>query len=386
MNARSTHTGFKALRVLAAALALIMIVSTASFAQRDRDDEGFFPLVVSFVPGIGFPFGGTYSTNFGFGLLLNEVHNLYGVQAASIIGIASGNVLGVQANGVGTITKGRTTGFQTAGVFNVAEDRVVGGQFGGVFNVAQGNVVGAQSAGVFNVAEGDVFFLQLGGVFNVAEGIVRGAQIGGVFNVAEEVTGAQVAGIVNTAKKVRGVQIGLINISEEMYGIPIGLINIVEEGISTPAVWFDEAGRNWVSLQRGSNLFYGLVYAGGTPEAVFTETPVFIGGAGGGIRLGGNPDRRLFLDLDASLKAEIDSSILDEEVSTWNLVGVPSARATLGLRIFDRLSIIGGVYGDVRFTGEGSQQILFSTDTISASVELAGAEIYPTFFLGLARK
>ncbi|MFW5729738.1 MAG: LA_2272 family surface repeat-containing protein, partial [Spirochaetota bacterium] len=218
--------------------------------------------------------------------------------------------------------------------------------------------------------EGNVFFLQLGGVFNVAE----------------EVTGAQVAGILNTAKKVRGVQVGLINISDQMYGVPIGLINIVREGISTPAVWFDEAGRNWVSLQRGSNLFYGLLYAGGTPEAIFADTPVFIGGAGGGIRLGGNPKRRLFLDLDASVKAEIDSSRFREDVSTWNLTSVPSARATLGLRLFDRLSIIGGVYGDVRFTDDGGQKILFTSDTISASVDLVGAEVYPTFFLGLARK
>jgi hypothetical protein len=374
--------------VACAAVLLLFFGAGSAFAQsgHNRDDAGFFPVVVSFVPGISVPFGGTYSTNFGFGLLMNDVHNLYGVQTASVIGTASGNVLGLQANGIGSVAQGRTTGFQASGVFNVAEDRVVGGQFGGVFNVAQGNVVGIQSGGVFNVAEGDVFFLQSGGVFNVAEGTVRGAQLGGVFNVAGNVTGAQVAGVFNVAEKVRGVQVGLINVSDEMYGVPIGLINIVREGISTPAVWFDEAGRSWASLQRGSNLFYGLVYAGGMPDQIFTDSPVFIGGAGGGIRLGGGPDRRLFADMDVSVKTEIDTALFGTDVSTWNLTGVPSVRGTLGFRLFGRFSLIGGAYADLRFNSEGGHQVLFQSNTISATVDLAGVELYPTLFLGLARK
>jgi hypothetical protein len=367
-------------------LAFVGTISAVAQSDRDRDNAGFFPVVVSFVPGISFPFGGTYSTNFGFGMLMSDVHNLYGVQTSSIIGTASGNVLGVQANGIGTVTQGRTTGFQASGVFNVAEDRVVGGQFGGVFNVAQGNVVGVQSGGVFNVAEGDVFFLQNAGVFNVAEGTVRGAQVGGVFNVAGDVTGAQVAGVFNVAEKVKGVQIGLVNVSDEMYGVPIGLINIVREGISTPAVWFDEGGRSWASLQRGSNLFYGLVYAGGDPDEIFTNSPIFIGGAGGGIRLGGKPDRRLFLDMDVSVKTEIDAAKFGTDVATWNLTAVPSLRGTLGFRLFGRFSLIGGAYADLRFNPESSQQVLFQSNAISASIDLAGAELYPTLFLGLARK
>ena len=357
---------------VAAALVLFFVGAMSAVAQsgRDRNDAGFFPVVVSFVPGISFPFGGTYSTNFGFGMLMSDVHNLYGVQTSSIIGTASGNVLGVQANGVGSIAQGRTTGFQASGVFNVAEDRVVGGQFGGVFNVAKG----------------DVFFLQNAGVFNVAEGTVRGAQVGGVFNVAGDVTGAQVAGVFNVAEKVKGVQIGLVNVSDEMYGIPIGLINIVREGISTPAVWFDEGGRSWASLQRGSNLFYGLVYAGGDPDEIFTDSPIFIGGAGGGIRLGADSDRRLFADMDVSVKTEIDTALFGSDVSTWNLTGVPSLRGTLGFRLFGRFSLIGGAYADLRFNSESSRQVLFQSNSISASIEMAGVELYPTLFLGLARK
>jgi hypothetical protein len=122
------------------------------------------------------------------------------------------------------------------------------------------------------------------------------------------------------------------------------------------------------------------------PDQIFTDSPVFIGGAGGGIRLGGGPGRRLFADMDVSVKTEIDTATFGRDVSTWNLTGVPSVRGTLGFRLFGRFSLIGGVYADVRFDSESSQQVLFRSNTISASVDLAGAQLYPTLFLGLARK
>lgn len=373
---RSRFTGSGPRRGRTALLLLLLtsfLAATAPlFGQegRDRDEERFFPVVFSFVPGISIPFGGPYSTNLGIGMLLNEVDNLYGVQTAPIIGIASGDVLGLQANGVGSVVGGATTGFQTAGVFNTAEGRVVGGQFAGVFNHAADDVVGIQNAGVFNVAEGDVFFLQAAGVFNVAK----------------DVTGAQVAGVFNVAETVRGVQIGLVNISDTMYGVPIGLINIVREGISSPSLWFDEAGRSWIGLQRGSSLVYGLVYAGGTGAELFGSPSRFIGGAGIGLRLGAARERRFYLDIDASMKTEIIAGRLGEDLANRDLPGIPSLRATLGIRLLRRLSLIGGVYADMRFSPGTEQELLFRSNALTASFELSGVELYPTLFLGFSRK
>lgn len=372
------------------AFVLLMAVQTAAFAQprafAQTDEWRFSPVVISFVPGISMPPGESYSTNLGIGMIMSEVRNLYGVQGAPIMTIAGGDVLGIQASGIGAIAEGAVTGFQSGGIFNVAAGRVVGGQFGGVFNVANDDLMGVQSGGVFNVAEGNVFPVQAAGVFNVAEGSVRGLQIGGVFNVAEDVTGGQIAGIMNTADTVRGVQIGLINISNRMYGVPIGLINIVREGISTPAVWFDDAGRSWASFQRGSNVFYGVAYAGGPAERVFVESSVFDLGLGGGFRIGAAPEHRLFLDMDASVKTRIRSASFAEDLEQGSFTATPVVRGLLGMRFLGRLSLIGGVHADVGFDASHMQSFTVQTERVEASLQFAGMEFYPSYFIGIAWK
>lgn len=123
------------------------------------EERAYTPVVLSFVPGISFPFG-VYDTSL----------------SAAWIGALTGSVHGIQGAGVFNISEG-LRGIQSAGVFNIAEE-----------------MRGIQAAGVFNIAEE-----------------MHGVQAAGVFNVAGKASGVML-GLVNVCDELDGVAIGLVNI------------------------------------------------------------------------------------------------------------------------------------------------------------------------------
>jgi hypothetical protein len=352
----------------------------------------FFPVAVSFVPGIGFP-PGVRDTNFSFGM----------------IGSAMRNVNGIAASGVFDIVEETLSGIQTAGVFSITGGTVRGGQFSGVFNIGGVEMHGVQAAGVFNIAE-DVFGLQGAGVFNIAKD-VRGAQYAGVFNSAHDVTGAQISGFINVAKDVRGTQIGVVNVSENCYGIPIGLLNITKNGIRDVGFWMDGSGDFYGYWANGTNNFYTLLFAGESMDGIGVNWDTFSAGAGLGYRVKLGP---LHLDMDLSTKAffgnswrnmlvdiqdggiaaqDYYSDILERSetenvvIDSWPYGPVsffPMARVSLGVPIFKLFEVFGGVSIDIGVDGTYPiPEILRTVPSYGADVFGVPVEVYPRFFWGI---
>ncbi len=173
-----------------------------SKAQSDvppQPDVPYTPVLVSFVPGVSFPFG-YYDASL----------------AAGAIGTLARDISGAQGSGVFNVGRD-VKGLQWAGVFNVSRN-VLGLQDAGVFNIVDGDVTGFEGAGVFNIWPTGrsrasrppasstspikvLAPLQAAGVFNIAD-VVYGFQAAGTFNIAGRVVGGQAAGVFNKADRV----------------------------------------------------------------------------------------------------------------------------------------------------------------------------------------
>ncbi len=224
---------------------------SASEQERTGPRHPYFPFVISFVPGISFPFG-TYDTTF----------------SAAPIGALTGSVNGAQAAGVFNITDGTMHGLQGAGVFNIVGEAQRGFQGAGVFNIVGKHAQGFQGAGVFNIA-GDLRGAQSAGVFNIA-GNINGIQMAGLFNIAGNVSGVQMAGIVNIADEASGAMIGLVNVADELDGVAIGLVNIIGNGIHDLSVDYQLDSRMTYATYRSGTPF---LYAASRPANPSTRSP-----------------------------------------------------------------------------------------------------------------
>jgi hypothetical protein len=352
----------------------------------------YFPVVVSFVPGIGFP-PGVRDTNFSFGIVGSGMRNVNGISASGVFDIVEESLRGVQA----------------AGVFSIAGGKVRGGQFSGVFNIGGVEMHGVQAAGVFNIAE-DVLGIQSAGVFNIAKD-VRGIQTAGVFNAAHDVSGAQVSGFVNVAKDVRGTQIGVVNFSENCYGIPIGLINITKNGIRDVGFWMDGSGDFYGYSANGTNNFYTLLFAGESLDGIGVNWDTFSAGAGIGYRLKlgplhldtdlsakaffGNSWRNMLVDIqDGGIAAQDYYSDLLETRGSGNLANAgwpygpvsffPMARVTLGIPVLKVFEVFGGVSLDIGVDGTFPvPEILRDVKSYGADIFGVPVEVYPRFFWGI---
>ncbi len=298
--------------------ASIEIGGSVGTAKRYR----YHPLVISFVPGVSYPFG-TWSTSLSaapIGAITGSVH---GAQGAGVFNLADGDVSGIQAAGVFNMTAGEARGVQTAGVFNMVAGEARGVQTAGVFNMAAGEVRGVQAAGVFNMA-----------------GRVDGVQAAGVFNVAGSVQGIQVAGVLNVAEEVNGSMVGVINIAETLDGVAIGLVNIIGNGIHELGVDYQfDSGMAYAGYRSGTPFLYLVAYTGMTLGDIGSTPDGASFGAGLGHRF---QSRRMTADIEFCAETPFDTEALvslgqairDEdpsaftELATWNST-FASIRATL---------------------------------------------------------
>lgn len=247
---------------------IIEVSKDASDTARATKPEGrsYSPFVVSFVPGLSFPFG-VYDTS---------------ISGASI-GALTGSVHGIQG----------------AGVFNIALGKVEGLQGAGVFNISEG-LRGVQGAGVFNISTH-----------------VTGIQTAGVFNVAEEMHGVQAAGVLNVAGKASGLMLGLVNISDELDGVAIGLVNIIGNGIDDVALDYQFASRMAYATYRSGTPF---LYAAFSAGQILDELGSTKEGLSAGFALG-HRFRILFLTADIELGTETALDPVSVERLGWALSG-----------------------------------------------------------------
>ncbi|MBN1685542.1 MAG: caspase family protein [Spirochaetales bacterium] len=323
--------------------------------------------------------------------------DLYGGQAAGVFNLAGGSARWFQGAGVFNVVEGDQAGFQGAGVFNVLGGDAYGFQGAGVFNVTGGNVYGFQGGGVFNVAGASVSGFQGSGVVNVAGGSMNGVQATGVLNVADSVNGGQL-GLINVGGKVNGVQAGLVNVSGRMNGLAFGLINVSGNGLYDPSFWSDNNGYTYAGFQLGAGAFYTLVYGGGPykhPESALTL------GLGWGIH---SEFGQFFIDADASVKSlgsgvDLGMAIQDSALDFLDIpayaqstdgmtIGLyPMVRGTLGLTLFGRAALIGGISLEGHLPGvtekteyfhSGSPWVLSNSDIPGRALE-----VYPRWYLGI---
>ena len=340
-------------------------------------------------------------------------NTVYGAQAAGIFNLSSADIYGGQAAGVFNISEGSARWFQGAGVFNILEEDQSGFQGAGVFNILGGDVYGFQGAGVFNIAGGGVYGVQGAGVFNitgdsvygfqgsgavnVAGGSVNGVQATGVLNVADRVNGGQL-GLVNVGGSVNGIQAGLVNVSGRMNGFALGLINVSGNGLYDPSVWSDDSGFTYAGFQLGAGAFYTIVYGGGpykSPESALSL------GLGWGVH---SEFGQFFIDVDASIKSMGSGSDLSLAIADsaqdfvnpyWYGAPVeekpfglyPMLRSTLGLSLFGRVSVIGGLSLEGHIPGitvkneyfhAGSPWVLTHPESPTDTLE-----IYPRWYFGV---
>jgi hypothetical protein len=312
--------------------------------------------------------------------------DLNGFQIAGVFGGVSGDVTGAQISGVFNTADGDVNGAQVSGVWNSAHD-VSLLQLGGVFNTAAGEVTGAQISGVFNTAEEKVFGAQLAGVFNTA-GNVDGIQAAGIFNVAEDVKGAQI-GLLNVGAEVYGLQVGLINISDELHGLPIGLINISNNGLHDLSIWYSDSGFVNFGYQLGTSSVYSFVNLGFSEN--WTDAATF--GMGMGFELGGDS---FYFDADFYGKAyqqEKGTAINNlQSIFTGTADIFPAIRLSVGMKLFDFMSIFGGVNLDCNFSFEYDSYSVEVGETAASSYSISPGlieseygylKLYPTWFVGV---
>lgn len=245
----------------------------------DKSGHPYTPVVLSFVPGISFPFG-TFDTS----------------MSAAAIGALSGSVDGLQG----------------AGVFNIADGDMRGLQGAGVFNIVAGSVRGTQGSGVFNIVDQDVRGAQVAGVFNIAKR-VDGLQAAGVFNIAGTMHGVQAAGVFNIAGKASGTMIGLVNIADELDGVAIGLVNIIGNGINDLSIDYQfDTGMAYATWRSGTPALYASFSAGQPAAELLSTTEGLTVGAALGHRF-----RLLFLTADIELGSEtpVDPASFDRLVA-----------------------------------------------------------------------
>ena len=344
----------------------------SSTNSEAADKVPYTPILISFVPGVSFPFG------------------YYDVSvAAGAIGNLSRDIEGVEGAGVFNITRD-VRGLQGAGVFNIARD-ARGLQNAGVFNIVDLDLKGVQGSGVFNIVRGKVRGLQGAGVFNIADGI-DGFQAAGIFNIAGRVTGGQAAGIFNQADRVSGVQIGLVNIARHIDGVQLGLVNIAGNGINSGSVTYaPSSGFAYAHWQAGTPAFFTVVGVGAPSGDWFRDYTSFVASFGVGSRT-----RFFGLNLDLDVSAEQAVGALPfksmqgaRECRSWEgwamVRPYPSIRLTAGLPFGRHFQVVGGLKADIDVDSLGFRvpAALKVGESWRGVVFNEGFTVWPTWFLGI---
>jgi hypothetical protein len=302
---------------------------------QDAAKRPYFPMVLSFVPGIQNPFG-FYDTSLALGA----------------IGSAVGTVKGFQGAGVFSIAE-EVDGFQVAGVFNIA-GKVEGFQGSGVFNIAE-RVRGSQAAGVFNMSNEMEGTLQVAGVFNMAEK-AKGSLVAGVFNAADTVSGSMIAGVFNVADSVHGAMIGLVNVADHLDGPAIGLVNLIGNGIHELGIQYvPSEDMTYLQYRSGTAGVFALYYAGVGSEDWFKDGDSLIVGVGlghrflmdekgAGLDLEFSAEQELYPERREALAAAADAE--DSRAFFDQFCPYPSIRVSLNVPLFSSLRVFLGLETD----------------------------------------
>lgn len=351
-------------------------------ARRQREYR-YSPFLLSFVPGLNVPFG-LRDASFTAGLIGARVHDVSGIEAASVFTLAN-DVRGVQAAGIFNIAGGELRGVQAAGVFNISESARVSAQGAGLFNIT-GDMLGVQGAGLFNIADR-----------------LRGVQGAGLFNIAGDVRGVQAAGLFNRADKVEGAQIGVINVAREVKGFQLGLINIAGNGVDALGVIYEpETDYVYAYWQAGLPSLYATFGAG----AKCRDWSFDYSGAVASVGLGSST-RFLGLKLDMDLSAEqvLEDLPYDSYPATsyhryysrhgsfawsswdgWSLLSpYPSLKISLGLPIGRHWQLVGGIKADIQIDELGAWVPESRKGGWNWSGDFCGSAftVWPKWFIGL---
>jgi hypothetical protein len=289
----------------------------------------------------------------------------WGVLLSSGINVVGGDVSGLLVSPGANIARGRLEGLQVAVGVNVAGGDVRVGQLAGGLNVAGGSLWGVQGAAGLNVTGGDFAGIQAAMGGNVTRGSMRGLQwsLGlnragdvmglqaALLNVGGDVTGAQL-GLINVAKVVTGVQLGLINVSEEVRGVPLGLFSFEKKGQLHLEVWASDIQLTNLAVKFGGKYVYTTVLAGIGPDDRLQRFSIGLG-LGLHLPLG----ERLWLDGD--LAGSSVRRVRDPFGNTANLLG--QGRLMLGVDLFERLAIFGGVTYNAYFALSDADRLTLST-------------------------
>ncbi len=273
------------------------------------------------------------------GLISNDVANDFiGYDGTFIYSRVGGNYAGYQTTGLVNRVEGEFTGIQESGIYSYIGENLLGFQTAGIIGKVMGDVKGAQFAGIINEAK-DVTGAQFSGIVNKADD-VEGAQFTGVVNNAKDVTGIQSSGIVNNAGHVKGIQIGLVNRSKKLDGIAIGLVNVSEEGSVHAIGWAGGAVDYQAGLKFAPNDYWYTILTFGDIQNDGD--------------LGDNHTFQSYMGLQypvmskVYVAADIGTGIaLPYNVEQWeneeDIWGIFEARVSVGYKIFDRLTVFGGV-------------------------------------------
>jgi hypothetical protein len=335
------------------------------------NEAPYTPILISFVPGISFPFG-YYDTSIAAGAIASTTRDIEGAEGSGVFNISRD-----------------VRGFQGAGVFNIARD-VLGFQSAGVFNITR-DVFGFQGAGVFNIAGTVRAPFQAAGVFNIVDEI-DGFQGAGIFNIAGNVAGVQAAGLFNKADRVAGLQIGLVNVARHIDGLQLGLVNIAGNGVDSIGVSYEPlTGYAYAHWQAGSPALYTVAGVGAPSGDWLSDFSSFVASLGLGSR---THWFGLNLDLDVSAEQAIgtlpfktfDCSRDWRAWEGWSMLKpYPSIRLTAGLPIGRHVQIIGGVKADIDVDALGNRvpSALKAGEGWRGSLFDGGFTVWPKWFLGV---
>lgn len=276
------------------------IAGPDSLKIQKADSSTYFPIQVSFLPGIGT--NGTESGNFKNNLSLNIIagynggvegleiglfsntikNDVQGIQIAGFSNQVLGKTEGIQAAGFSNFSKSNSNSVQLAGFANTNLSASNGVQLAGFSNVVRGDFNGIQGSGFSNVVTGSLQGIQVSsftntvtdtldgiqasGFVNVSKKKMSGMQISGFVNAAQKVDGYQLSGFANAATDVNGSQISFINVARSYeQGAPIGFLSIVKYGFHVLEVHATETMYANLTLKTGVEKFYNIFTGGYQP-------------------------------------------------------------------------------------------------------------------------
>ncbi len=294
------------------------------------------------------------TTNFHLTLFNGRVENVLGLQLGLVVNQVENDFIGFDATGIYSRVGGNYAGYQTSGVVNKVGGDFTGIQESGIYSAIGGDLLGIQGTGIVGKVGGDLNGAQFTGIVSEATDVngaqfsgivnkaadVNGAQFSGIVNTADEVNGLQSSGIVNKAGHVKGVQMGLINRSKKLDGIALGLINISDDGSIHPITWADDAGDYNAGLKFAPNDYWYTILTVGNlqNDDDFGKNHTLRNYMG--LQYPISPRFYVAADIGSGIALPYNTEKWENEEDIW---GIFEARVSIRFKIFDRLSIFGGV-------------------------------------------